>query len=70
LLILAISFPLVTVILNGITGGFIENSLSFIWTVVQFSTIQGGDIYMGAGGLLVVIASVVLLALQIFLARK
>ena len=67
LFVVAISFPLVLVIFNGITGGLIEEEASFIWHVGELLTIQGGDIYMGAGGLLVIAATTILLTLQILL---
>ena len=68
--IIAISIPLVVVLLDGFTAGFIENQMSGVWILAKKLTIADGDIYVGAGGLLVVISSTILLILQMLLARK
>lgn len=70
LLILGITFPLVMVVFNGMTGGYIENELSILWSSVELLTIQSGDVYMSAGGLILVVAATILLVLQIALVGK
>jgi len=65
-----ITFPILMSIFNGMSGGLIENKLGTLWNVVGLLTIQDGDIYIGAVGLMLVIAALVLLSLQVYLARK
>ncbi len=52
------------VVFNGMTGGYIENELSILWSSVELLTIQSGDVYKGAGGLILVVAATILLVLR------
>lgn len=67
--VMGISLPLVTVVLNGFAGGFIENQLSFLWRAVKLITVADGDIYMGAGGFLLVVISTISVVMQMLIVR-
>ncbi|MGQ7848392.1 hypothetical protein ACUNV4_28090 [Granulosicoccus sp. 3-233] len=70
LIVKGISFPVVTAILNDMTGGYIETDMSAIWSDTRSLTPQKGDIYIGGAGVIVVVVSAVLLTLQMVLARR
>lgn len=67
--VMGISLPLVIVVLNGFAGGFIENQLGFLWRAVKLITVADGDIYMGAGGFLLVVISTISVVMQMLIVR-
>ena len=66
---MAISFPLVIVLLNGFSGGYIENHLSAVWSMTKLLAIADGDIYVGAGGVLLVTIAAISVVIQVHLVR-
>lgn len=67
--VLGITYPLSVVMFNGNTGGFIESRLSLLWSTAELFTLGDGDIYVGAGGLSLVVISSFLLVIQVLLVR-
>ena len=68
--VLGISYPLVMLMLNSMAGGIVESRYSFLWSTVLFLTIDDGDIYMGAGGFILVQISTIFLIAQFLLIRN
>ena len=66
---MAISFPVLIVLLNGFSGGYIESHLSAVWSMVRLLSIADGDIYVGAGGLLLVSIATISVVIQVHLVR-
>jgi len=65
--VLGIAFPVTVVAINGLLGGMIESRMNLLWSFVKLITINGGDIYMGAGGLILAVIAIVFLVFQILL---
>jgi len=70
LLIITITFPITVVLIDSLLGGFIQERGSLLWSMAKFITPGNGDVYIGAGGLLLLIVATLLLAMQMLLVRK
>jgi len=68
--VLGIAFPLAVVVINGLSGGMIESRVNLLWSFVKLLTINGGDIYMGAGGFMLAVIAIVFLVFQLLLVRE
>ncbi len=69
LFVMTISLPVFVIVLDGMSAGFVQEHLSLLWHLARRMTVADGDIYMGAGGLLLVVFSIILLVLQLLLLR-
>lgn len=68
--VLGIAFPVTVVVINSLLGGLIENRMNLLWSFAKLLTIDGGDIYVGAGGLIISVFAIVFLVFQILLVRE
>jgi len=68
--VLGLTFPVSVAVLNGLSGGLIENRLEYLWSIAEMLTIANGDIYIGGIGLMLIIFNIVLTILQVLLTRS